>query len=289
MRYHEVLVIGGGITGRLIGTLCPVAQIVDWSMPPEPGQDRLTVSFGTNYLWEQLEGLEMDYVSFPVETTVDGMPPTPDSIRAYKRKINKEFDQRNWSEQFFGPKIGHVMMRWPVPANPIAYGERLIDVDLEQRIVRTTTGYTRYLYLLTTIPLYAFVQACRPREAFQKRLGDSLAYSPIYVASYTAPIAYPDTPSTLYVDYLTSPKRPEYRIARRGSFEHAESLEPMPGLECKKLVPGKIQSSSVAVDVVTALKRYRVYSFGRYATWRSDELVHQTYAEIREWIEQTWK
>ena len=80
----EIIVIGGGISGRLFQFYVPEAHILDWGKPPKKNK-QLTRMYGANYLCEELPDIECK--KFSVITHVDGQEATHDSIRRYKEKI----------------------------------------------------------------------------------------------------------------------------------------------------------------------------------------------------------
>jgi hypothetical protein len=86
-----------------------------------------------------------------------------------------------------------------------------------------------------------------------------------------------------YVNYLTDPRIPAYRYCDRPNGErHWEGLSNLGGVPNKKLVPGKIHDidPNTRKDIMFMLQCCNIFCFGRYATWRSNELVHQTWKDI---------
>jgi hypothetical protein len=74
-----------------------------------------------------------------------------------------------------------------------------------------------------------------------------------------------------------------YRETFTGTTKFVESLSPQP--HSKKIIPGKIHPHSESEILLVTLKTYDCYCFGRFATWRPDELAHETWQQIEEWKE----
>jgi hypothetical protein len=275
----KTIVIGGGITGRMVKLVDPTATIYDWGQRPT-GDRGLTRAFGANYLWEPLEGFECAEVE--VVTHVDGTPATPASVLAYKRKVFKESDGGDWGLQFKERTVGYELLAFPDV--DIVYETRVKYIDAERHVVglQATNGPVReeeYDRLVSTIPLFALLP--------MTHLGlDNVdfSYSPIYVKVSARPPDAPFPPSVMYVNYLSSPDVPAYRFCDRGGERHYEGLTTMGVLPTKKLVPGKIRPlpETKRRQIVDYLGEFGIRCFGRYGTWRPDELVHDTWKEIRQ-------
>lgn len=277
----RIVVIGGGITGRLVGLRSPsVPTILDWSAPPRA--DRLTRNFGTNYLWEPLDGIPCR--AFSVVTCVDGQVPHEASIRQYKQKVDKELDGGDWFRQFQHRMDGYDIVH--LPEVPITYNTRIQSIDLVRRVVFTETGGYAYDHLVTTIPMFAFLKlvvwgAVQP--SVDPAWLNGFHYSPIYVKVGPRPPDAPYPEDVMYVNYISDPDIPVYRVCDRGGERHWEGLTNMGLTPTKKLVPGKIHLHPRARFWKDFLRTFNVACFGRYASWNADELVHETDQEIKQW------
>jgi hypothetical protein len=106
---------------------------------------------------------------------------------------------------------------------------------------------------------------------------------PIYVKIGPRPPDAPYPEDVLYVNYLSNPDVPSYRVCDRFGERHWEGLTDMGLAPTKMLKPGKIHPHPHTEMWRQMLSTYDIYCFGRYATWRPDELVHETYREIVQW------
>ena len=273
---HRIVVIGGGITGRLVGFRASGADILDWGPPPR--NDRITRSYGTNYLWEPLQDIPCR--AFQVVTHVDGQVPTDESVVAYKTKINKLGDGGDWSRQFQHETTGYDIDE--MPQVPVLYQRRVVELNVAQRRLVDSTGELyRYDRLVSTIPLPSLLQLIDTQiAAFTMTDFHS---DPIYVRVGPRPPDAPYAEDVLYVNYLSSPDVAPYRVCDRFGERHWEGLTDMGLTPTKMLKPGKIHVNMFSEFWVKLFRSYDIYCFGRYATWRPDELVHETYREIVQW------
>lgn len=280
----HVIVIGGGITGRLVQWLYPTAVVYDWRTAADGS--KLTRLYGANYLWEPIEGLTCHPLS--VTTHVDWAPARLDSIRRYKDKIGKGDETPvEWGRQFDLHTTGWDLEG--VPSSTITYEARVIYIDVEAQRIGVQFGAAReisdlsYDVLVSTIPQYALYRLLRPERLWPPLPADEWMYRPIYVRVMPVP---PDSPVTssdhLYVNYLSNPDITAYRFTDRNGERHYESLTKFSGLRPQRtLVPGKIYPATSAEYFRARLERFNIYCFGRYATWNPNELVHETVMDIR--------
>jgi hypothetical protein len=278
---RQILVIGGGITGRLAGHVITDAQIFDWGPPPRTAGSGLTRSFGTNYLWEPIGGLECR--SFQVITEVDGQEANEDSVARYKAKIGKGYDMA-WGDQFLNVSVGYDLVQQPDVQ--VQYNKRAVSINPDKRRVVWGDGrVTPYDVLLSTIPLYALIGLLREHvlgETLLRNIGSAFKFDPIFVRVSPRPLDAKYPPETVYVNYLSDPRVPAYRICDRDGSRHYESLTGGGVIPTKKIVPGKIHPIDRASleSAHTALSSYGIRCFGRFAAWNPNELVHQTYHQI---------
>lgn len=284
----NVVVIGGGITGRLVQHAIRGARVYDWGAAPAEGQEKLTRQYGANYLWAPIPGIPCR--RFSVITHVDGKPATPETILAYKTKIGKADEgDSNWGRQFNWTSEGFDFEHLP-PAT-INYGMRAVAIRPETKTIVWSNGVLeQYRWLVSTIPLFSLIELMK-----DTRLGNHLAemtsgqfhYKPIYVKVTPRP---PDTPLPLdvvYVNYLSDPEVEAYRYCDRNGERHYEGLTNMGTIPNKKLFPGKIHAmdESLHQQIHGHLGTVGIHCFGRYAGWNSDELVHETWKQIHEFAE----
>ena len=131
----EIIVIGGGISGRLFQFYVPEAHILDWGKPPKKNK-QLTRMYGANYLWEELPDIECK--KFSVITHVDGQEATHDSIRRYKEKIGKTFDQAHWDAQFNPLMTGYDIIS--LPESRIRYECRVKEIFVKDKKLMLASG-----------------------------------------------------------------------------------------------------------------------------------------------------
>jgi hypothetical protein len=274
MVMPNIVVIGGGITGQLVQYFLPHAKILDWSKPPKRGLRFITRMYGANYLWEPLEGIECN--KFTVITHVDGNEATHESIRRYKEKIGKTFDQAHWDAQFKTVMTGYDIT--VLPDVDISYECRVKEVFIKDKHLLLATGENMsYDVLVSTVPMYALMDMCRitHKKPFQ--------YRPIYVRIEDRPLEAPYPIDTWYVNYLSDPDIAPYRYTDRGPKRHYEGLTSMGKIPTKKIVPGKIYPNPISEIIRESLEKENIFCFGRFAKWNPEELLHDSFYEIQKW------
>lgn len=276
----HIAVIGGGITGQLIQLQIPEAVIYDWQPRPRTMYP-LTRNFGGNYLWKPIPGLPCR--KFPVVTHIDGAPATPATILAYKHKIGKEGEEsviNNWKTQFQPHMTGYDFLQLPEPR--VEYDHRIVSIDYFLNTILFASGLlVSYDYLLSTIPLYSLLSMVGTTAL--REVGNSLRFKPIYVRVVKSPPDRRYSEDTFYVNYLSEPDVAAYRFTDRNAERHYESIIPMQGHETRCIKPGKIYDNPDVYGVLDHLERRNIFTFGRYGSWASDELVHETWEKIEEW------
>ena len=274
MSHVRIAVIGGGITGRLVQFQIPDAVVYDWKT--EPRSRVLTRDNGANYLWEPIPGIPCR--EFTVITHIDGKPATRLSASRYKAKIGKLDDMNfDWERQFRLEMPGYDFLE--LPPSSITYGHRVEFIDPHQRsILFANNVHTTYDYLVSTIPLYALLSLLQWRQP----VGE-LKYRPIFNKQMGRPPDAPFPIETMYVNYLSDPTVPPYRYCDRDGARHWESIEPFAGAGVRRLAPGKIYAHDEVPDILDRLAHFKIRTFGRYASWNPDELIHETWARIHNW------
>ena len=266
----RIVVIGGGFVGQLVQHAIPTARLLDArKIAPT---DHLDTRVGPQYLWEPIPGCKS--ISFPVETTVDGLPPTPESILAYKQKIGKENDGGDWGLQFQHHTTG---WRSFLPKPTVEYNAKLTMTDL----VGKSLGYgdwqsVEFDILVNTIPLPQFLSTCILGPTYR----DPFLWDPIYMVTTEQ---FTHTEEAMLLNYRSGIDDPWYRDTIDGTKLFRESLTQQPGT--KAINPGKIHTNRDSESVLAQLSVYDCFCFGRFATWRPDELAHETWKHIVEWKE----
>jgi len=271
----RILVIGGGPVGQMFKWAVPSAEVYEYR-PPPPAGGATTRSWGANYLWEPIPGIECR--AFPVVTHIDGEPATISAIRAYKTKVGKGNEsEEDWISQFTTHTTGYEMVtplsvpvNWGMKVERIAYLEKRVYFD----------GWSeRFDVLISTLPLYVTLTMCGiPRDPEPWRS------SPIYVRVIQRPpdARYPI--DHMYVNYISRPEEPVYRVTDRVGQRHFEGLRES-AWDAKKLVPGKIYPHPRTEYYRGLLQSHNIFTFGRYGAWNTSELMHQTWNAIVDWRE----
>lgn len=258
----RIFIIGGGYLGQLLKVYLPYARVFDWRSAP----DRVpTRSLGPQYLWEPLPGLE--HTTFNVYTHVDGRVATPEAVARYKAKVGKQHDGADWLAQFEPCMPGYEAV---LPDVAVEYGKVVDMIDLNTKQLFMQDGRIHaFDFVLSTIPLFALLKMLPDMKPL------SLSYAPIYVRSEVATVEpsiggwmSPD----MYVNYLSN-EDSSYRETYRGGTRYLESLKPNGG---RKLVPGKIYPDFRVPHLHMNLNSAGLFNFGRFATWNSEELAHDT-------------
>lgn len=286
----NIVILGGGITGQLAKLVFgDEAEVFDSVLGPRP----LTRSFGANYLYERVgEDLGLKHREFRVSTTIDGTEATIDSIARYKRKVGKEYElimcsPSELNQQFRPHTTGYDFVDFPTV--PVHYNWRMESIDIDKRVITFVGGSTApYQYLFSTIPLPFLLKALTsPKVIPEGVLNLPMKYSPIYVCREPNPTA---SSPNIAVNYVSLAMYPYYRWCDRDGFRHYESIVPLTDVKVDTIYPGKIHDPSIyhRKQVMQYLRTFHIHCFGRFASWRSNELVHHTYHQLhatREWIQ----
>jgi len=263
----QVVVIGGGFIGQLVQLAIPEARVLDWRKTPPA--DHLETRVGPQYLWEPIDGVPSS--AFLVTTLVDGMEPTDDAILRYKRKIGKESDGGDWGLQF-----QHEMVGWSsqLPKPRVEYDQMVRMVDLRSHVLGMTDRLIEYDILVSTIPLPALLALLITGPEYDI---NGFKSDPIYMSDSDLPASV----EGMTLDYISDPLNPWYRHTHIGIKKYMESIHPQLG--CRRIVPGKIHPYADSERVLAQLELNGCFCFGRFATWRPDELAHQTWQSILKW------
>lgn len=282
----RIVVIGGGLVGRLVQMAVVEAKIYDWRRKPDYLDITRPPTFGAQYLWAPIPGIVSEPIT--VKTTVDLLPPEPGRIIAYKDKVGKGSDGGDWVAQFTSPMAGHRLVSMPEPA--MTFGAMVTAVDVRRQVVRLKIGgedvWEPYDHLVSTIPLYTFLRLVG------KKFPGGAAYQPIYVNVVNkCPVILP--PDTWLVNYWSQANTPLYRSTFRDGETHHETLVPQTKLGYKKIIPGKIYVTPEQVQPLKEIREWlascSIWLFGRYGAWNPDELLHQTWENIDQWSHQFTK
>src|SRR6266540_2489111 len=278
----RILVIGGGMVGRLVQFLVPDAEILE--IRPAPDMTGTVLRpFGAFYLWRPLPGLPCEPIN--ITTHIDAAPATAASMRLYKRKVGKDRESDvSWESQFKEKQIGYSLISFP-PEGPVRYNTQVERIWVDKKCIETRDGATLlYDVLVSTIPLPLLMQLCRivPEVRLQS--------ASIYIQVFPAKLPWDGRAAKpgMYVNYLTDSHLDTYRVTRRpgpdGDEYHYESLvEPKKDREYKRITPGKIYDNVRTKGWVATLAAKDIYCFGRYATWDSNELTHDSFERIMAW------
>jgi hypothetical protein len=271
----KVVVIGGGFIGQLVQLVMPKARVLDWRKTPP--QHHLETRMGPQYLWEPIRYLDkIVSESFTVRTLVDGIAPTPESILAYKQKIGKLDDGGDWAAQF-----QPVMTGWSsaLPVPRIEYGRTVKMVDLPaKKLGMEDFSMIDYDVLVNTIPMPSFLDMMIVGPEYREQFKSD----PIYMAKKDG--CPPPPVDEMVLNYISHANDTHYRETSVGTTRFYETLVPPHGRDqYTKILPGKIHPHPESETILNALASYGVFCFGRFATWRPDELAHQSWEEIQTW------
>lgn len=265
----KIVVLGGGFVGQLVQLQFPNALLLD-NRKSAP-QNHLETRNGPQYLWEPIPGVHSE--SFPVQTSVDGADPTPESILAYKRKIGKENDGGDWGLQFRPMTTGWNSL---LPIPKVIYAQDVWMVDLPGKTLGMKDGNTiGYDFLINTIPLPQFLNLLIVGPAYSS----TFEHIPIYMRTQGV---FPSLRG-MHLNYLSSPTIPFYRATLSGAYAYYESITHCE--DGKKISPGKLLPNKESERILTELAADDCFCFGRFATWRPDELGHETWRHIEKWKE----
>jgi hypothetical protein len=270
----KVVAIGGGISGRIVQYFLPEALVLE--AQESSGKEKLTLNFGTNYLWEPLEGFNCRKLN--IITHVDEAPATEKSVKRYKNKIGKGYENReDYLEQFEVNTVGWEITQ--LPPSRIQYGHELVEIDLLRKtllVLDKKSCISRkisYDLLFCSAPLPITLKLCRLQNVYP--VETMFKYKPIYVD--IKPHPYPD--DCIYVNYLSDPTTPIYRTCCRNGQLHTESLSRLTESD-KVIFPGKIYEDPLVPKLLEHLRSHDIFPIGRFGKWASDELIHVTYHEV---------
>lgn len=264
----RVIILGGGFIGQLLqAVLWPKARVFDWATTAPKTPTRL---LGPQYLW--MEVPELPCRRFDVYTTIDGKDASQSSMRAYKKKVEKEQDNSDWKSQFQPRMDG---WECTLPINRVEYGKRAVSINYTSRLITCADGsVSGYDVLVSTIPLPTMLTLCGIRShEFKSR--------PIYLHRQAHP---PNPRGDMLVNYVSYANTPIYRVTYRDGAQHTEALEPFHDIHANEVVritPGKIYAHPATEKMVRALESVNIYPLGRFARWAPDELAHETLASAR--------
>ncbi len=269
----NVVVIGGGFVGQLVQWAIPEARILDWRN--NAPADHLETRIGPRYLWEPIPGVPSS--SFDVVTTIDNQPPTLESILTYKKKVGKENDGGNWDVQFRHHTTG---FRSQLPVPRIEFGKRVTMIDHRSRVLWTNNlDVVHYDWLVSTIPLPALL------DIFGSSHASSFRSQVIYMTR--TPIPQDVIGDVLHMNYVSDPQTPIYRVTDSLGERFSESLVRIDS-SAIKIMPGKIFTYPEAEHLLNQLGALRCKCFGRFGTWRPDELAHETWSLIIAWRDEIY-
>jgi len=209
---------------------------------------------------------------------VDSCPPTRASILAYKKKIGKEQDGGDWGLQFQPKMVG---WRSELPVPRVEYNRQVTKILVTERSLLFRDGSRiDYDLLLSTIPLPAFIALCDVPPLVHTPFRSD----PIHMLSEKDNVPV----RGMIFNYISRPEVPFYRETYVEDRIYYESLTEITATKFKHsdpviLNPGKIHPHAESERIVKGLQHFGIHCFGRYGTWRPDELAHQTWQQIAAW------
>lgn len=270
----KVVVIGGGVSGRIVQYFFRDATLLEAETEKDRMKSQMS-EFGANYLWQSLPGFKCRGIK--VVTKVDGEIPNPSSIKRYKNKIGKGYENReDYREQFKTVVDGYEIVEHP--SCTISYGQRVTKVNPKNKVVYTDTNAYGYDKLFSTIPLPELVKL----SGFQFRypMETVFKFKPIYIR-INRYMGSSLMDGVYYVNYVSDPTVPEYRICIRNGQKHVESLSPFEEGTSIRLAPGKIYDNLYVPEILNDFRCLDIHPVGRFGKWTSDELIHTTYEEVK--------
>lgn len=275
----NIVVIGGGFMAQLVQLVCPTARLLDWRKTAPA--HHLDTRMGPQYLWEPIKYDNVKSTSFKVRTTIDGQLPNDESILAYKKKIGKEFDGGDWGLQFQPESVGY-SSELPVPR--VEYGQQVTMVDLPGHALGMKDFSTiTYDVLVNTIPMPSFLEAMLVGPQYN----DSFRSDSIFMGKREDPESTNTIENGMWLNYISKPDDPHYRETIIGNTRYYETLDNPPPTTGRytRINPGKIHQHPENETIIRALASAQCYCFGRFATWRPDELAHESWKQILKWKE----
>jgi len=252
---------------------------------------------GPQFLWEAIPGLQT--MPFMVHTRVDNCYPDIERIAGYKRKVGKDKDL-DWPARMFGQfeplRQAFRVVKWP--QHMILWGRKLTVIDIRHKTATLENGEDiHWNRLLSTIPLPVLLGVLGKVSAEEVRyVGDvEPPCAPIWFqkGDYNGLMPAEVKPEDMFVNYLSSPESPMYRMTWQGDTWWAEGLKQPEGFwvgshlrnpETFMLSPGKIYSDDwEGVQAMQKLEKFGVFCFGRFGAWSGDELLHDTYKKAVRW------
>jgi len=246
--------------------------IVDGS----PNPVSISSEYGCNYFWEAIPELGMQN-SVQIITNIDGGEPTADRAKRYKEKVGKSDDVNTPTKvaeimrtQFRHQQVGWRLENWPLLN--IKWGMKAVVLNPTTNSIGFENGVLgHYNHLISCIPL--------PVMSSIAGLRFDVHCSPIYVSVFHQRLNV----DFMTVDYNSDPKDHVYRTTRFERNIQYESLEgfkmvDLEGIQTgktRKLWPGKIYPTNESMTAHHTLRGRGIFLLGRYATWQTDQLLHE--------------
>jgi len=246
--------------------------IVDGSPDPVP----ISSEYGCNYFWEAIPELGIQN-AIQIITSIDGEEPTVYRIRRYKEKVGKSDDvntpikvEEIMSTQFRYRQVGWKLGDWPLLN--IKWGMKAVAINPTMKTIGFENGVVGY---------YSRLISCIPLPIMSSIVGLewNVHCKPIYVSVFQQRLNI----DFMTVDYNSDLQDHVYRSTRFENNIQYESLErfkmvDLEGIqveEMHKLWPGKIYPTNESKEVCNSIREHGIFCLGRYATWETDQLLHE--------------
>ena len=265
----KVVVLGGGITGRLAKIMIPDAEVYE----SKSVEDTFTTEVGVHI--SIIPITELGSEKYTRYIRIDGQEPTIPLIDRYRKKIAREGDLSYGDYRQFEPE--QTVYKNELPRDvEIHYSTLVIKIDLVRRVLLTFEGTELpYDYLINTIPLLNFVKLTNLFSSFKDNASTFFMHRPIYVLREE----YSTESHIIRENYITDPDNPVYRENFISGYHNRESLFKVEG--AIKIYPGKIYPSSQVDHILDDLKSYGVFCAGRYATWDNRIHMWNVYSQLK--------
>lgn len=277
MTKQNYVIIGGGIIGRFARLMIPGSVCYEKNAPGS----KITCNYtGANICRNHVPELQGEFVT--VYNLINGEFATPELIMEYKMSKNDTSPMSYGDiKQFVHKQKVYIAQ---APEVEIQYGKEITLIDVfEKKIYFADGDCVEYGCIINTIPMPMLLSKINLFDSENStvninRIG-MFKSKPIY---YKEDIGKEVPKGKMIIDQIVDGST-TYRRIKYGNIITTESFYKFDGAICIK--PGKIFKSECAEDVRNDLVLYNIYNYGRYALWRPNEFLHESFKNLRRFRE----
>lgn len=277
MKHYPIVILGAGIVGRFAKVLMPEAAVFE--------KKEADSIFTCDYMTANFSRLpvpEIEYKQVIVKFCINSQTPTLDLIKKYKEdKTGKRDIDYGDVSQFMPEQIKYAVKKPDVDIN-FKKEVKLIEV-LKKNIHFEDGECIKYGCIINTMPMNIILKKLDiwQNDFFLNIDKFFLSSKAIYYKEEEYPGIVPE--NVTIVDSLAGEGSLFYRKIYQNNRMSMESYFKFEG--CQRIFPGKIIPSEHAEEIANDMQLHSIYSYGRYARWRTKEHLHETFKNLRRFAE----